>query len=152
MKIGEETTLEEANHLPRSPHIPPSSCPQSPRQVNFMVGGSAIRYRREIRPVFRQFEVHTFVARLDERHFWIYHTFRYPPGGKDPGRIRCAMVCQGLAVQGRTVLDPRKYLIENVGMDAETVEQMSQESPPLVHPRRQGTGSSLEPTSCASKH
>ncbi|CAB9499695.1 Protein THEM6 [Seminavis robusta] len=95
-------------------------------KVNFVVGGTAIRYRREIRPVFRQFEVHTFVAHVDERHFWIYHTFRYPPGGSDPGRIRCQMVCQGLAIQGRTVMDPRKYLVENVGIDAELIDELLQ--------------------------
>jgi hypothetical protein len=93
-----------------------------------MVGGCAIRFRKEIKPPGRRLDVHSFVARLDERHLWIYHTFRYPPGGQDPGRIRAHMVCQGLALQGRTVLDPRKYLIEKVGIDAELVESLSQES------------------------
>ena len=97
-------------------------------KVNFMVGGTAIRFRREIAPIFRQFEVHSFVARLDERHLWIYHAFRYPPGGKDPGRIRAHMVCQGLAIQGRTVLDPRMYLKDMVGIDADAVDALSSSS------------------------
>jgi acyl-CoA thioesterase FadM len=97
-------------------------------QVNFMVGGCAIRYRKEIKPPGRRLDVHSVVARLDERHLWIYHTFRYPPGGQDPGRIRAHMVCQGLALQGRNVLDPRKYLTEKVGMDAGLIESLSQES------------------------
>ena len=93
--------------------------------VNFMVGGTAIRFRREVAPIFRKFEVHSFVAHLDERHLWIYHAFRYPPGGKDPGRIRAHAVCQGLAIQGRTVLDPRMYLKDMVGIDADAVDAMS---------------------------
>jgi len=93
-------------------------------KVGFMVGGTAVRFRREIRPAFRKFEVHTFIAHIDERHMWLYHTFRYPPTEKDPGRIRAQVVCQGLAVQNRTVLDPRQYLVNTVGINAEVVEEM----------------------------
>lgn len=93
--------------------------------VHFMVGGTAVRFRREIRPVFRAFEVHSFVARVDERSMWVYHTFRYAPGGKDPGRIRAQVLCQGLTVQNRKVIDPRVYLKENVGIDADIVDSIS---------------------------
>ena len=37
------------------------------------------------------------------------------------------MVCQGLAVQNRTVLDPRVYLKEMVGMDAAVIDEISQQ-------------------------
>lgn len=94
-------------------------------KVNFVVGGTAIRFRREVAPIFRKFEVHSFVAKLDERHLWIYHAFRYPPGGKDPGRIRAHAVCQGIAIQGRNVLDPRVYLKDMVGMDPDIVDSLS---------------------------
>lgn len=97
-------------------------------QMAFVVGGTVVRYRKEIRPLFRKFEVHSYVAHLDQRNLWIYHTFRYPPGGDDPGRIRAQVLCQGLAIQGRNVLDPRKYLKENVGIDADLIDELSQET------------------------
>jgi acyl-CoA thioesterase FadM len=92
--------------------------------VNFVVGGTAIRFRREVAPIFRKFQVHSFLARLDERHLWIYHAFRYPPGGKDPGRIRAHAICQGIAIQGRNVLDPRVYLKDIVGIDSDVVDSL----------------------------
>jgi acyl-CoA thioesterase FadM len=92
--------------------------------VNFVVGGTAIRFRREVAPIFRKFQVHSFLAQLDERHLWIYHAFRYPPGGKDPGRIRAHAICQGIAIQGRNVLDPRIYLKDMVGIDPAVVDSL----------------------------
>lgn len=97
-------------------------------KVNFLVGGTAIRFRREISPIFRKFEVHSSVARLDERYMWIYHAFRYPADGKDPGRIRAHAVCQGVAIQGKAVLDPRTYLKDMVGMDADVVDSISSDT------------------------
>jgi acyl-CoA thioesterase FadM len=90
--------------------------------VNFVVGGTAIRFRREVAPIFRKFQVHSFLARLDERHLWIYHAFRYPPDGKDPGRIRAHAICQGIAIQGRNILDPREFLKDMVGVDPKVLD------------------------------
>lgn len=59
---------------------------------------------------------------------WIYHAFRYPTDGKDPGRIRAQVLCQGLAVKNREVLDPRKFLIESVGIDKDIVDELSHNS------------------------
>eukprot|EP00977_Amphora_coffeiformis_P020479 scaffold8300_cov171-Amphora_coffeaeformis.AAC.4 len=98
-------------------------------KVNFLVGGNTVRYRREVRPLWRKFEIHSHVAHLDERHFWIYHAFRYPSDGKDPGRIRAQVLCQGLAVQNGQVLDPRKYLVDKIGFDADRVEALGGSGP-----------------------
>jgi acyl-CoA thioesterase FadM len=97
-------------------------------KINFVVGGTAVRFRQEI-GFMRKFEVHTFLAKLDERHLWLYHTFRYPPSGKDPGRIKAQVVCQGIAIQGRNVIDPRIFLKEKVGIDAHIVDELSVDSP-----------------------
>ena len=94
-------------------------------KINFLVGGNTVRYRREVRPLWRKFEIHSHLAHLDERHLWIYHAFRYPADGKDPGRIRAQVLCQGLAIQNGQVLDPRKYLVDKVGMDADRVQAVS---------------------------
>ena len=96
--------------------------------INFVVGGTSVRFRQEI-GLLRKFEVHTFLAKLDERHLWMYHTFRYPPSGKDPGRIKAQVVCQGLAIQGRNVLDPRVFLKDKVGVDPDIVDALSVPSP-----------------------
>ncbi|KAL3917712.1 MAG: hypothetical protein SGILL_004585 [Bacillariaceae sp.] len=97
-------------------------------KINFVVGGTAVRFRQEI-GIMRKFEVHTFLARLDERHMWLYHAFRYPPSGKDPGRIKAQVICQGIAIQGRTVVDPRIFLKDMVGVDSNLVDALSVSKP-----------------------
>jgi acyl-CoA thioesterase FadM len=38
--------------------------------THFLVAGLAIRYRREVRPLFRKFEVQTYFAGINERHIY----------------------------------------------------------------------------------
>ena len=40
--------------------------------THYFVAANAIRYRRELRPLFRRFEVQTHVAGLDDRNIWMY--------------------------------------------------------------------------------
>jgi acyl-CoA thioesterase FadM len=40
-------------------------------ETNFLVASTAVRYRRELRPVFRKFHVETYVGALDERNIWM---------------------------------------------------------------------------------
>lgn len=94
-------------------------------RISLLVTGAAVRYRREIPfeliPFRSNFQIQSFVAHLDERNLWIYQGFR----GMDrdhaaeqlSGRLRGQVVCQGLLLQGGTVLDPRSYLTDKVGMD-----------------------------------
>jgi len=92
-------------------------------KIAFFVAGSTIRYRREIRPVYRKFEVQSHVAGLDDKYMWIYQTFRYPIEGKN--RIRAQYLLQGVAIQGRNILNPRDYFVNMVGLEPSFVDELS---------------------------
>lgn len=93
------------------------------KQFNFVVASTAIRYRREVRPVFRRFQVETYLAGLDERNIWIMHNFRYPTEDRD--RVRAQMIVQGVAIQGRSVIDPKTLFQEFLGMDEDIVRELT---------------------------
>jgi acyl-CoA thioesterase FadM len=91
-------------------------------KVVFLVAGCAIRYRAEIRPIWRQFQVDTSVVGLDPQSMWITHNFRYPG---DNQRVRAQMVIRGVAVQAKTVLDPREFFQNAVGADQATMDKLT---------------------------
>ena len=37
----------------------------------FIVASSSIKYRREIKPIFKKFDIHTYIAGLDPRNIWM---------------------------------------------------------------------------------
>ena len=89
-------------------------------QVNFLVAGSAIRYRREIRPLYRKFQIDTVIAALDDdKNIWVTQDFRYPND-----RIRAQLVLRAVLTQGRSVIDPRVVFEEYAGLDKELVESL----------------------------
>ena len=92
----------------------------SKRNMTFLVKGSCIRYRQEIRPIFRKFQVDSCIEGLDEKHLWISQKFRY----SSDDRVRAQVLVQGVAVKGREVLDPRIFL-KDIGMDSDTVDSLS---------------------------
>jgi hypothetical protein len=55
-----------------------------------------------------------------------YQTFRLPEDGND--RIRAQVLVKGVTVRGRKVVDPRPFLIEEVGIDPELVDSLSRPS------------------------
>jgi acyl-CoA thioesterase FadM len=90
--------------------------------VNYLVVGTTIRYRKEIRPIFRRFQIDTTVCGIDERNMWISHKFRLPAKEKhNESRVMAEMIVQGVAVKGRDVVNPGNFLKEDVGMDADLV-------------------------------
>jgi acyl-CoA thioesterase FadM len=91
-------------------------------KVAYLVSSSAIRYRREVRPIFRKFQIDTFVSAFSEKHIWFSQNFRYPIPGQN--RVRAQMIMKGVAVQNRKVLDPRVYF-KTLGYDAELIDQLS---------------------------
>jgi acyl-CoA thioesterase FadM len=89
------------------------------KNLHFLVKGSCIRYRQEIRPVFRRFQIDSCIAGLDEKHFWITQKFRY----SSEDRVRAQVMVQGVAVKGRQVLNPSVFL-KDMGMDTHLVESL----------------------------
>jgi acyl-CoA thioesterase FadM len=92
-------------------------------KYHFLVASTAVRYRREIRPLLRRFQIDSAVAGLDERSMWITHNFRYPVEGRN--RVRAQMIVRGVAVKGRNVVDPRAFFRDVVGIDEEDVESIT---------------------------
>lgn len=91
--------------------------------VAFMVAGSVVRYRREIRPIFCRFQIETTVAGLDDtNNIWIMQNFRYPAKGQD--RVLAQVLIRGIAVQDRKVIDPRHLFVNLCGMDKNIVDKL----------------------------
>ena len=89
------------------------------KNIHFLVKGSCIRYRQEIRPIFRHFQIDSSIAGLDDKHFWIMQKFRY----SSQDRIRCQILVQGVAVKGREVLNPAMFL-KDIGMNSDLVDSL----------------------------
>ena len=106
--------------------------------VSFFVTGAAVRYRKEIGPLFQRFEVRSNLASIDERNLCIYHTFRYPEergdgdgegggegrGGSGLQKIRAQILVQAVFLKGRTLLDPGSALVDLCGFDAVHVDRL----------------------------
>jgi acyl-CoA thioesterase FadM len=91
-------------------------------KVDYVAPAATIRFRREVRPLFRQFQIDTCIAGLDEKHIYFIQNFRYPVEGDS--RVRAQVLITHVAVQNRQVIDPRKYL-EKTGVDPEEIAKIS---------------------------
>jgi acyl-CoA thioesterase FadM len=91
-------------------------------KVSFLVTSSVIRYRREIRPIFRKFQIDSAVVGLTDKHILFSQNFRYPRPADD--RVKAQILLKGAAVKGRTILDPRVYFKE-IGYDTELIDSLS---------------------------
>lgn len=93
--------------------------------INYLVAGTTIRFRKEIRPLFRKFQIDTTVCGLDDRNLWISHKFRMPATEKyAESRVMAQVIVQGVAVKGRDVLEPAQFLKQDVGMDADVIDSL----------------------------
>ena len=95
-----------------------------------VVTGAVIRYRREIKPLFRPFGVDTLVTRLNERHIWISQNFRHhcknnnnDNDKKEDSKIRAQVLVQGSLVRGKTVVNPIDFLLDS-GADPSLVDAL----------------------------
>mmetsp|Transcript_4134 Transcript_4134/g.9380 ORF Transcript_4134/g.9380 Transcript_4134/m.9380 type:complete len:215 (+) Transcript_4134:79-723(+) len=94
-------------------------------QCAFLVAGAAVRYRREIGPLFRKFQIKTFVGGLDNRNLWVYHTFHYPEcDGDKQSKVLAQILVQAVVAQNRKVLEPEAYLKEICGIDADEIDKL----------------------------
>lgn len=89
------------------------------RGVTFLLVGSTIRFRKEIRPLFSPFQVDTNVVGIDERSIWIMHKFR----GNGSDRIAAQLLVEAVLVEGRTVIDPAVFFTQ-VGLDGDVMEKL----------------------------
>ena len=90
--------------------------------THFMVTSAAVRFRRQIRPFGRKFQVETKLEAIDDDTFWVYQTFRYPEFNND--RIRTQVVIKGVATQKGKVISPRLVLEDLMDIPSDVVESM----------------------------
>jgi hypothetical protein len=120
----------------------------APASTHLVVAGTAVRYRREIRPFLCPFEVESFFAGVDGRHLWAIHNFRRRrrAGGHGPSkndsaaaggdndssaaasadgqeRIRAQVIVPCVWVRKGKAIDPASFLLE-AGVDDATVESL----------------------------
>jgi acyl-CoA thioesterase FadM len=91
--------------------------------IHFVVLGSSIRYRKEVRPLFRAFRIETTISAIDDANFWIVHNFRHQSDPKNK-RIMAQVLVQGAAIQGRNRVDPADLLIDHVGVEKPIVDAL----------------------------
>mmetsp|Transcript_132079 Transcript_132079/g.196765 ORF Transcript_132079/g.196765 Transcript_132079/m.196765 type:complete len:210 (+) Transcript_132079:153-782(+) len=91
--------------------------------THFMVTSSSCRYRAQVRPLFKRFEVHSVVGGMDDKNLWIYQTFRYPNKGDD--RVRAQILVKGVTARKGKVVDPREFLVQEAGFDPAIIESLS---------------------------
>jgi acyl-CoA thioesterase FadM len=102
------------------------------QNCEFIVASATVRYRREMKPLFRKFAVDTALCGLDDRTFSIYQTFRYPGSG-GVNKIRAQVLLSGVIRQGRSLLNPGEFVIKELGVDPAMLDsieddQMSMEA------------------------
>mmetsp|Transcript_34108 Transcript_34108/g.82038 ORF Transcript_34108/g.82038 Transcript_34108/m.82038 type:complete len:267 (+) Transcript_34108:368-1168(+) len=90
--------------------------------THFMVTSAAVRFRRQIRPFGRKFQVQTKLEAIDDDTFWVYQTFRYPELNND--RIRTQVAIKGVATQKGKVVSPRLVLEDLMDIPSDVVDTM----------------------------
>jgi len=89
----------------------------------FLVAGATIRYRRDIRPLFRTFRVESYLAQVDERDLWINHTFHHAEKGD--GRARTQVLVRGAVVQGKKgLINPMEFFNEYGGIPMDVLDRL----------------------------
>lgn len=96
------------------------------KNCEFIVASATVRYRREMKPLFRKFTVDTALCGLDDRTFSIYQTFRYPGTG-GVSKIRAQVLLSGVIRQGRRILNPREFMIQEVGADPAMLDSIGKD-------------------------
>ncbi|KAL7562979.1 hypothetical protein ACA910_018617 [Epithemia clementina (nom. ined.)] len=96
-----------------------------PKGINFLVASTSVRFRREVRPLFRKFQIDSSLVAMDHRHVWMVHNFRYPIPGRN--RVRAQVIVQGVVTQWnkKGVLDPREFFRDTCGFDSDLVESLN---------------------------
>lgn len=97
------------------------------QKIAFIVTGNAIRYRREIGPLFKAFQINTFVSGIDDRNIWLYHSFHYPEAGvkEKQGPALAQILVQSVVLQKGKVMPPSKYLAEVYGADESVIDRLA---------------------------
>lgn len=96
------------------------------KKTEFIVASAAVRYRREMKPLFRKFKVQTSLCGVNDRTFSVYQTFRYPGTG-GVNKIRAQVLISGVIRRGRELVNPKEFLIEEVGADPAELDSLGED-------------------------
>jgi acyl-CoA thioesterase FadM len=89
--------------------------------IFFLAAGNFMRYRKELRPLFRSFVVETYISAIDDRNLWFSHNFRY----SETDRILAEILFQSVVVKGGKVLHPGRFLVEECAYDKELIQSIT---------------------------
>eukprot|EP00934_Nitzschia_sp_Nitz4_P006589 Nitzschia sp. Nitz4//scaffold161_size51353//12235//12964//NITZ4_006942-RA/size51353-processed-gene-0.57-mRNA-1//1//CDS//3329537891//6579//frame0 len=90
--------------------------------THFVVTSVATRYRAEVRPIFRKFEIESFICAMDDKNMWISHNFRHAAEGDR--RVRAQILTKGAALRNGKVIDLREFLRDKTDLDPAVIESM----------------------------
>lgn len=91
------------------------------QNIYLILVGNFIRYRREIRPLFRSFQVETYVSAVDDRNLWFSSNFRY----SDTDRLRAQILVQAVVIKDGNVLLPRDFLRDVCGYADDLIDRVT---------------------------
>lgn len=87
------------------------------QRAAFIVGMTAIQYKREIKP-FQRFEIHSQLIASDDKWMTIAHEFRKP----ESGDILALTVCRAVLKQRGGTCSPRA-LLKDIGLDIDACQE-----------------------------
>jgi hypothetical protein len=90
-------------------------------KIFFILAGNFMRYRKELRPLFRPFVVETYISAIDDRNLWFSHNFRY----SETDRILTEILVQCVVVRGGKVLHPGQFLVEECSYDENLIQSVT---------------------------
>ena len=86
--------------------------------INFIATSVSIRYRKEIL-MNNKFEIHSILQSMNERHLYMYQTFRSVTNG----RILAQVIVQAVVTQNRKVIPP-KQVLEDMGLSNDSINSL----------------------------
>lgn len=90
-----------------------------------------VRYRREVRPLFRSFQIESWVSAMDERNLWFIHNLRLD----DTDRLRAQIFMQACFVQNGKVVSPRVFFHDVCGVADELIDRVTwPDGQDVLHP------------------
>ena len=90
-----------------------------------------VRYRREVRPLFRSFQIESWVSAMDERNLWFIHNLRLD----DTDRLRAQIFMQACFVQKGKVVPPRLFFHDVCGVADDLIDRVTwPDGQDVLHP------------------
>lgn len=91
------------------------------KNVHIYALDNVVRYRKEIRPLFRSFVIETYVLAVDHRNLWFLHNFRLD----EKNRINTQVLMRSALLKKGSIIPPREFLVDDCHFDNELVQAIT---------------------------